>query len=57
MTTTPAPKKSFPWATAILVAVLIGLPALACLCSVGVGLTLMQGETPSLAATLVTRWR
>jgi protease-4 len=50
MTTTLSSKKSIPWATAILVAVLIGLPALACLCSVGVGLSMLRGDgTPSLA--------
>ncbi len=51
MTNTPAPKKRWPWGTLILLFVLVGLPLLACLGSVGVGWAMMSGGTPSLTVS------
>ncbi len=48
MTTTPA-KKSFPWTMAILLAVFVGLPVLACACSVLAGAAMFRGDSFSLA--------
>ena len=50
MTTTPALKKGLPWST-VLVLLLVGLPLLACACSVIVGLAMSRGETPGLGVT------
>jgi protease-4 len=47
MSTPAIPKRTFPW-TAVLLVLLIGLPALACLCAIGVSVAMLQGQTPSL---------
>jgi len=49
MTSIPASKKGLRRSTIILLVVLIGLPALACLVSIGVSVALVRGEAPSLA--------
>ena len=48
MTTTPTPKKGFPWTTAILLFVFIGLPVLACMCGFGAVLATMRGDSTGL---------
>jgi protease-4 len=48
MTTTPAPKKHFPWTTTIILLVFIGLPALACLCGFGAVAAMMRGDAVSV---------
>jgi protease-4 len=47
MTTTPV-KKSFSWTTTILLAVFVGLPVLACLCSAIFGVAFFRGDSFSL---------
>ncbi len=49
MTTTSSLKRGLPWGTIILLCVLVGLPLLACLGSIGVGWALLSGGAPSLA--------
>ena len=49
MTNTLTVKKGLRWRTLVLLGVVIGLPVLACLVSIGVSVALMRGEAPSLA--------
>jgi len=48
VTTTTTAKKGLTWGT-VLVLLLVGLPLLACACSVVIGMIMARGETPSLA--------
>jgi protease-4 len=49
MTAASPAKKGFPWVTAILVAVFVGLPVLACLCGFGMVVAMTRGDTTSFA--------
>ena len=49
MTNPSAAKKGLSWGTIVLLLVLIGLPLLVCLGSIGVGLAMMSGGAPTLA--------
>jgi protease-4 len=49
MTNTSPAKRGLPWGTIILLFVLVGLPLLACLGSIGVGWAMLSGGAPSLA--------
>jgi protease-4 len=49
MTNTSPARRGLPWGTIILLCVLVGLPLLACLGSLGVGWLMLSGGAPSLA--------